>query len=278
MQILSYPRLLAVAGSLLLGALFFSCAGTPRAAPEPEDDRGISVADQGRVALPEKAGGDDAGTVPAEEPPAIAFPDAEILPLEELALEGLPPEREMPPEVPPSGEFPAEEPFPEDLPIMGEGLAGQVDLSAFLLSNNPGADPAFTEELATLYLEESAIEGINHDIAFAQMCLETGFLRYGGLVKPEMNNFCGLGAISADYPGESFSSPQIGVRAHIQHLKAYASDEGLNQELVDPRFRWVRYGSAPTVDKLTGTWATDREYGVKIRGILGRIYSFAEVE
>jgi hypothetical protein len=173
---------------------------------------------------------------------------------------------------------PVEGPPVKSIPIMGEGLADQVDLSAFLLSNNPGADPAFIEELTTLYLEESAIEGINHDIAFAQMCLETGYLRYGGLVKPEMNNFCGLGAISADYPGESFSSPQIGVRAHIQHPKAYASSERLNQELVDPRFRWVRYGSAPTVDKLTGTWTADREYGVKILGILGRMYNFAEIE
>jgi hypothetical protein len=184
----------------------------------------------------------------------------------------------LPPEEPPFEGPPVEGPPAESVPIMGEGLANQVDLSAFLLSNNPRADPAFIEELATLYLEESAIEGINHDIAFAQMCLETGFLRFGGLVKPEMNNFCGLGAINADYPGERFSSPQIGVRAHIQHLKAYASDEGLRQELVDPRFRWVRYGSAPTVDKLTGTWATDREYGVKILGILDRMHNFAEIE
>jgi hypothetical protein len=93
-----------------------------------------------------------------------------------------------------------------------------------------------------------------------------------------MNNFCGLGSLNTDHPGETFPSPQIGVRAHIQHLKAYASDEGLNQELVDPRYRWVRYGSSPTVEKLTGAWAADREYGNKIRGILERLYRFIAIE
>jgi hypothetical protein len=267
MQILSHRRFLVLAGSLLLGTLFFSCAGAPKAAPRPEDERGISVDAPKRPALPETAG-EDTGTV-------------EAIPPEELPPEALPPESFLPPEFPPEEppvekEPPPEEPTPEDIPIMGEGLANQTDLSAFLLNNNPGTDPLFAEDLAALYIEESAIEGINHDIAFAQMCLETGFLRYGGLVKPEMNNFCGLGALNADHPGESFPSPQIGVRAHIQHLKAYASNEGLNQELVDPRYHWVRYGSSPTVEKLTGAWAADREYGTKIRGILERLYSFTE--
>jgi hypothetical protein len=255
MQIFLRRRFLALAGSLLLGSLFFSCAGAPKAAPDSQDDRGIPADTPGQSALPETPGEDNA------------------------AAEAIPPEKLPPPEEPPveKESFP-EEPAPEGIPLMGEGVAGQTDLSTFLLNNNPDTDPLFAEELAVLYLEESAVEGINHDIAFAQMCLETGFLRYGGLVKPEMNNFCGLGALNADHPGESFPSPRIGVRAHIQHLKAYASDEGLNQELVDPRYRWVRYGSSPTVEKLTGTWAADREYGTKLRSILERLRSFTGVE
>jgi hypothetical protein len=267
MQILSHHRFLALAGSVLSGILFFSCAGGPKAASGREDERGISVDSPDFTALPGKAGEDasPAETAPPETAPAPPFP------------EELPPVAFVPPEFPPE-ETPPEEMSLEGIPLIGEGVAGQTELSAFLLSNNPGADPAFAEELAALYLEESAVEGINHDIAFVQMCLETGFLRYGGLVKPEMNNFCGLGALNADYPGESFPSPRIGVRAHIQHLKAYASDDGLNQELVDPRYRWVRYGSAPTVEKLTGAWAADREYGSKIRGILERLYHFTEIQ
>ena len=266
MQIFSRCRLLALAGPVLSGILLFSCAGTPKAVPDQEDERGISVDRPDRVTLPEKA---------EEEAPvetAAALPPPEDLPAEDL------PPPEFFPEETPFEEAPPEEAPAEGIPIMGEGATGQTDLSAFLLDNNPGADPLFAEELAALYLEESAIEGINHDIAFAQMCLETGFLRYGGLVKPEMNNFCGLGSLNADHPGENFPSPQIGVRAHIQHLKAYASNEGLNRELVDPRYHWVRYGSSPTVEKLTGAWAADREYGDKIRGLLERLHRFTAIE
>jgi hypothetical protein len=90
-----------------------------------------------------------------------------------------------------------------------------------------------------------------------------------------MNNFCGLGAIDASQQGAHFPSPQIGARAHIQHLKAYATDAPLRQELVDPRYRLVRYGSAPTLDGLAGSWAADRDYSRKIRSILERLYAFA---
>jgi hypothetical protein len=162
--------------------------------------------------------------------------------------------------------------------IMGKGETAPEILLSFLLSANGGADPAFVEELAGYYIEEAEAEGVNHDIAFAQMCLETGFLRYGGLVTAGMNNFCGLGSIGPGEPGEHFSSARIGVRAHIQHLKAYATDTPLNNELVDPRRRWVRQGSAPLLKNLSGTWAADMQYSYKIGVILGRLYEHAREE
>jgi hypothetical protein len=146
-------------------------------------------------------------------------------------------------------------------------------LAAFLLGVNSAADPEFVKQLSALYIEEAALEGIDHDVAFAQMCLETGFLRYGGLVTGDMNNFCGLGAIGPEQPGERFPSPQLGVRAQIQHLKGYATPDSLNQDLVDPRYKYVRYGSAPTIKGLTGTWAADPSYAEKIVNILRRIYT-----
>ncbi|MDR0404045.1 MAG: glucosaminidase domain-containing protein [Treponema sp.] len=161
-----------------------------------------------------------------------------------------------------------------DKNIMGRGETGADILSLFLLSVNGGADPEFVRELAACYTEEAEAEGVNHDIAFAQMCLETGFLRYGGLVTADMNNFCGLGSIGPGEPGESFSSARIGVRAHIQHLKTYATNSPLNNELVDPRRRWVRQGSAPVLKNLSGTWAADPQYSYKIGVILGRLYTF----
>jgi hypothetical protein len=174
-----------------------------------------------------------------------------------------------------AAEAPPERPIPEPpLRILGKGQVPGNALSHFLLVFNPAAGEAFAEELAGYYTEEAEREGVNHDVAFAQMCLETGFLRFGNLVSREMNNFCGLGAIGPEQRGEVFNEPRIGVRAHIQHLKAYATEEPLRGELVDPRYRWVRYGSAPTIYGLAGTWAADREYGEKIRNILEELYRY----
>ncbi|MCL2211390.1 MAG: glucosaminidase domain-containing protein [Treponema sp.] len=159
--------------------------------------------------------------------------------------------------------------------IMGSGRAAAEKLALFLLQNNPQADKNFVNSLAGFYIQEAAFEGVNHDVAFAQMCLETGFLRFGGDVKPEQYNFCGLGAVGGGDPGLSFPEPRIGVRAQIQHLKAYASEEPLKGENVDPRFKYVRRGVSPAIEGLAGTWATDRQYAVKINGILQRLYDFS---
>jgi len=159
--------------------------------------------------------------------------------------------------------------------IMGQGKVSAEKMALFLLQNNPGANSANVHLLARFYVEEAAFEGVNHDIAFAQMCLETGFLRFGGDVKPEQNNFAGLGAIGGGEPGLSFPDARIGVRAQIQHLKAYGSEAPLNGELVNPRFRFVRRGIAPTYEGLAGTWAADRQYAVKINVILQRLYDFS---
>ena len=158
--------------------------------------------------------------------------------------------------------------------IMGRGIVTAKDMAAFLLATNPDVERTFIEDLANIYTEESAIEGVNSDVAFAQMCLETGFLRYGGLVTADMNNFCGLGATGPTERGLSFPNPRTGVRAHIQHLKAYASEEPLRQLLVDPRFHYVRRGSSPAISGLAGTWATDPAYAEKIGNILERLYTF----
>ena len=118
------------------------------------------------------------------------------------------------------------------------------------------------------------MEHINSDIAFAQMCLETGYLTFGNLVTPDMHNYCGLGAMDAAHPGERFATPQLGVRAHIQHLQAYATtaDQPLNNALVDPRYNWVHKTKyIETIDQLAGTWAMDQDYGTKLENILLRM-------
>lgn len=162
---------------------------------------------------------------------------------------------------------------------MGTGRMTKEQLASFFLTQTAltqagEVDQEKVERLAAYYVKESAAEGINADIAFAQMCLETGFLQFGGLVTADMNNFCGLGAINAENPGLVFPDEQTGVRAHIQHLKAYASAEPLNQPSVDPRYRYVNpKGKAPHIYNLAGTWASDPAYGHKIDQLLRRMYA-----
>ncbi len=118
--------------------------------------------------------------------------------------------------------------------------------------NNPRLD---LERLIRVYMEEGAAEGVKPEVAFAQMCLETGFLRFGGDVIPPQCNFAGIGTTGGGVQGAYFSSVRMGVRAQIQHLKAYASTAPLNLPLIDPRFHLVTRGCAPTVEGLAGKWA-----------------------
>lgn len=156
-------------------------------------------------------------------------------------------------------------------------IKNQRQLVKFFMRQNPDADKKEVKRLAEYYIEESLAEGINSDCAFVQMCLETGFLRFGNLVTPEMHNYCGLGSIDENNRGESFETEQLGVRAHIQHLHAYATEEDvqLNNELIDRRYKWVNpRGKAPTIFELAGTWAADREYGNKLDTLLSRLEGF----
>ncbi len=160
--------------------------------------------------------------------------------------------------------------------IMTNGNTSELQLMMFLKANNENALVRFPD-ISRLYREEASVEGVNYDIAFCQMCVETGFLRFGGDVRPEQNNFSGLGAIGAGAAGASFPSARIGIRAQVQHLKAYASTEPLIQELVDPRFRFVTRGVAPLVTQLSGRWAADPQYGEKIISTLRRLYESANL-
>jgi hypothetical protein len=159
--------------------------------------------------------------------------------------------------------------------IMGKGIIPAATLENFLVMMNPDVDRKLAKSLAGYYVQEADLEGVNSDVAFAQMCVETGYLRYGNLVTPDMNNFAGLGATGPGRRGEHFPNPETGVRAQIQHLKAYASTAPLINAIVDPRFGYVKRGAAPRIQALTRKWASDHYYGDKIETMLERIYEFA---
>jgi hypothetical protein len=155
--------------------------------------------------------------------------------------------------------------------IISNARTTKEQLESFLRVNNRNALIQFSD-IAQLYIEEARKEGVNYDISFSQMCLETDYLRFSGDIKAEQNNFASLGTIGGGSESAIFESARIGVRAHIQHLKAYASLEPLQQEVVDPRFRFVTRGVAPLVGDLSGRWSADLDYGSKILAIVKRLY------
>ena len=128
--------------------------------------------------------------------------------------------------------------------------------------------------LCQIYVEEAEAENINVDVAFCQAMLETGWLQYRGAVKIESFNFAGIGAVDSNPTGAAkFKSAREGIRAQIQHLKAYANKLPLNNEQVDPRFLLVKRGSAPNVEDLGGKWASDVQYGNKIVKLMEFLWS-----
>ncbi len=175
-------------------------------------------------------------------------------------------------------EEPEEETVPRtvsayDDSIIGTALASQQQCVDYLLSVNPNPDISVTpQQLVSYYYEEGAREGIRPDVAFAQALKETGFFRYGGTVTSDQNNYCGLGTTSSQVKGAYFKSAQMGVRAQIQHLLAYASTRLPNEPVVDPRYNLVRssYGehTLKSWPELNGRWAVPGyTYGQSIMSI-----------
>lgn len=162
--------------------------------------------------------------------------------------------------------------------IMGKAAAGIGKIAAYLKERNPSVEKAVLD-MIPLYLSEGEAEGVRGDIAFAQSCLETGHFTFSGsAVIFDQNNFCGMGVTGKGMKGNSFDTPQLGIRAQVQHLKAYASMEALKNPCIDPRFRYVSRGCAPYVEWLgiqenpqKKGWAAGAGYGGKILSILEKV-------
>ena len=130
------------------------------------------------------------------------------------------------------------------------------------------------EQFAQIFYEEANAEGVKAEVAFTQCMKETGFLKYGGDVLPNQYNFAGIGATGGVH-GAKFKNVRTGIRAQIQHLKAYASTSPLKNACVDPRFNYVTRNTAPYVEWLGikenpngHGWATAKNYGYDIVGMV----------
>jgi len=166
--------------------------------------------------------------------------------------------------------------------IMGKAVATAAQMQSYIKRVNAKVAQSVLD-MIPLYLTEGAAEGVRGDVAFAQSCLETGnFTFAGSAVTLGQNNFCGMGVTSNGVMGNSFTSPQLGIRAQVQHLKAYASTAALANGCIDPRFKYVTRGSAEYVEWLGQKenpnglgWAAGEGYGTKILAILKSIASTA---
>lgn len=128
------------------------------------------------------------------------------------------------------------------------------------------------EDWCRILLEEATAEGVRAEVIYAQSMHETAYLQFGNQVSAEQCNFGGLGATNDGAAGATFPDVRVGLRAQIQHLKAYASTESLEQDSVDERFDLVSRGSAPLVNDLGGKWAVPgTTYGPALMAIVNRV-------
>ena len=163
-------------------------------------------------------------------------------------------------------------------PIMGVSQVTQAQAVKYIEStyssrgwNLPKTwrnDGETVEKIVSYFWEEGADEGVRGDVALAQSIHETGMFQFGGNVVPEQYNFAGIGVVGGGVKGNYFKNARIGVRAQIQHLKAYASTKPLKKACVDPRFNLVDRGCSPTIAGLSNTWAADDGYATSITNLL----------
>lgn len=138
------------------------------------------------------------------------------------------------------------------------------------------ADAADIRAFCQMYYEEATAEGVNPALAFCQAMKETGFLRFNGQVQIEQFNFAGMGVTDSTTNGDSYQNVREGIRAHVQHLKAYAvKNPTFANPVVDKRYSsWFaanRSGTAPYIEWLGISenpfgfgWATEKGYGYSI--------------
>ena len=139
------------------------------------------------------------------------------------------------------------------------------------------------EAMAQLFVEEGAAEGVTGDVAFVQSVVETGWFRFNGSIPASYNNFAGIGATDTNPTPAIFPDARTGVRAQIQHLRAYADPTALtctvpplHNPCVDPRFDLVLpKGKARTWNEMgNGNWASASTYAGSILSLHAEALSF----
>ena len=151
-------------------------------------------------------------------------------------------------------------------------LIGEAQISAEVAqewARDRNAEERFIEA-APIYWKYGEITGLRPEILYVQAAKETGYGRYSGAVKPEMNNWAGIkiknpiGDRTEDH--ETFATPDDGVRAHFNHMGAYVGlkpiGEAHDRYYVVKSISWA--GSVKNLEALGGRWCPDLYYGYSI--------------
>jgi N-acetylmuramoyl-L-alanine amidase/PKD repeat protein len=153
-------------------------------------------------------------------------------------------------------------------------FVGYIDLTAEdlvkIFEDRGSTKVEWAQRIAPIYIQYGELFDLRADIAWAQMCHETGFLEFTGDVKPNQNNFVGIGATGGGVPGDSFATEELGIIAHYAHLAWYYYPDHINQycsKQYDPRHfgdSHIRYTGDTTLGFLNGRWAPGATYTDKI--------------
>jgi hypothetical protein len=160
--------------------------------------------------------------------------------------------------------------------IESQGTLAKSTVISYIKNLNPAISGSDVENLIDTYFKEAEKEGINHDLAIAQMLFITKSLTKKALT--DVHNYAGLNIVNKK--AVRFNSMAEGVRAHIQHLKGYSSSiksSELKEPLVDPRWSILDpfRGKIKILDELSVKWAPgNSEYAGNIENIMNEMRRF----
>jgi peptidoglycan hydrolase CwlO-like protein len=169
-------------------------------------------------------------------------------------------------------------------PVIGPNTLTADQMVAWFDSRgyHPRLSDSTVPELAQMFLDEGAAEGVRGDFAFAQAIVETG-----GFSAAPGDNYSGLGWCDGCAQGIVFPTPRDGIRGQIQLLLNYADAGSRAANLHNPLSPYIwssaaafdsyfAKGWAPTwSDMGHGNWATDPNYSGKVIGVYNSMVSFA---
>ena len=169
---------------------------------------------------------------------------------------------------------------PVELPLLAIPIVALPSVTTSQMqtwTRNKGAADYFIS-FANYYYALCVNVGIDPAVAYAQFALETGFGKFGsGIINESYHNPCGMKTTAGggDYDASAhkrFESWEEGIQAHIDHLALYAGVTGYPKENTpDPRhFPFIR-GTVKNVQGLTGAWATDPQYAVKLEKLINEM-------